>query len=188
MGLILRFSMKLLYVFYERTAAMKYMKQFGIILIVTCVGEFLHHYLPLPIPGSIYGLVLMLLLLCTHVLHIEDVKDTAEFLIEIMPLMFIPAAVGLLKAWGDLKPVVIPMLVITLCSTILVMAVTGLVTQSIMRLRKRQTSPTDTIISAEVAKERHERNMIPLDRRIRLKIKKQVIRDRRWRRDHFQKK
>jgi holin-like protein len=167
---------------------MKYMKQFGIILIVTCVGEFLHHFLPLPIPGSIYGLVLMLVLLCTHALHIEDVKDTAEFLIEIMPLMFIPAAVGLLTAWTDLKPVLIPILVITVVSTVLVMGVTGTVTQAIMRLRKRQTSHTDAIISAEVAQERHERNMIPLDRRLRLKIKKQYIRDKRWRRDHFGKK
>jgi holin-like protein len=142
----------------------------------------------LPIPGSIYGLVLMLLLLCTHVLHIEDVKETAEFLIEIMPLMFIPAAVGLLTAWSDLRPVLIPILIITVVSTILVMGVTGVVTQAVMRLRKRQTSHTDAIISAEVAKERHERNMIPLDRKLKLKIKKQVIRDRRWRRDHFRKK
>ena len=52
------------------------MKQFGIILAVTCVGEFLHQFIPLPVPGSIYGLIIMLLLLCTHIFHIEDVRDT----------------------------------------------------------------------------------------------------------------
>ena len=154
------------------------MKQFGIILAVTCVGEFLHYFLPLPIPSSIYGLVLMLVLLCTHALKIEDVRDTAEFLIEIMPMMFIPAAVGLLVAWSSLKPV----------STILVMGVTGVVTQAVMRARKKLTSRTDTVISQEAAESRQERNMIPLDRKIKLKIRIRVVRGLRWKRDHIDKK
>ena len=164
------------------------MKQFGIILAVTCVGEFLHYFLPLPIPSSIYGLVLMLVLLCTHALKIEDVRDTAEFLIEIMPMMFIPAAVGLLVAWSSLKPVIFPVLVITIVSTILVMGVTGVVTQTVMRARKKLTSRTDTVISQEAAESRQERNMIPLDRKIKLKIRIRVVRGLRWKRDHIDKK
>ena len=167
---------------------MKYMKQFSIILAVTCVGEFLHYFLPLPIPSSIYGLVLMLILLCTHVMKIEDVKDTAEFLIEIMPMMFIPAAVGLLVSWSALKPVLIPVIVITVVSTILVMGVTGVVTQAVMKLRNRLTSRTDTVISREAAESRLERNMIPLDRKIRLKIRIHVVRGLRWKRDHIDRK
>ena len=167
---------------------MKYMKQFGIILAATCVGEFLHYFLPLPIPSSIYGLVLMLVLLCTHALKIEDVRDTAEFLIEIMPMMFIPAAVGLLVAWSSLKPVLFPVLVITIVSTILVMGVTGVVTQTVMKARKKLTSRTDTVISQEAAESRQERNMIPLDRKIKLKIRIRVVRGLRWKRDHIDKK
>ena len=134
---------------------MRYMKQFGIILAVTCVGDFLNYALPLPIPGSIYGLVIMLVLLITGVIKIYQVKDSAEFLIDIMPMMFIPAAVGLLVAWGELKPVLLPVLFITIAS-IVVMAVTGRVSQAVMRLRKRETSKTDAIISAEYAKKRLE--------------------------------
>ena len=74
---------------------MRYMKQFAVILAVTCLGDFLNYILPLPIPGSIYGLVIMLTLLVTGVIKIYHVKATAEFLIDIMPMMFIPAAVGL---------------------------------------------------------------------------------------------
>ena len=44
---------------------MKYIRQLAIILAVTCVGEFLKSILPFPVPASIYGLVLMLLLLVT---------------------------------------------------------------------------------------------------------------------------
>lgn len=82
---------------------MKYMRQFGIILGVTCAGELMKYFLPLPIPGSIYGLLLMFVLLLARVIKVEHVKEVGEFLIEIMPLMFIPAGVGLMASWGELQ-------------------------------------------------------------------------------------
>lgn len=73
---------------------MKYLQQFGIILAVSFVGELLNYAIPLSIPASIYGLVLMFVCLCMKWIKLEDVKETAVFLIEIMPLMFIPAGSG----------------------------------------------------------------------------------------------
>lgn len=111
---------------------MRYMRQFGIILGVTCVGEVLKYFLPLPVPGSIYGLVLMLVLLSARVIRVEHVKDVGEFLIEIMPLMFIPAGVGLMTSWGQLKSFLVPLAVITVVSTFVVMIVTGKVTDFLL--------------------------------------------------------
>ena len=113
---------------------MRFMKQFGIILAVTFLGEVLKYLIPLPIPASIYGLVLMLVALCTGILKLDQVKDAATFLIEIMPMMFIPAGVGLLESWGVLKPILVPVIVILIVSTFLVMGVSGLVTQGIMHI------------------------------------------------------
>jgi holin-like protein len=104
---------------------MKYLRQFVIILLVTAIGEIIRYFVPLPIPGSIYGLVLMFILLCAKVIKIEDVKETAVFLIEIMPVMFIPAAAGLIDSWGDLQPILFQTIVILVVTTIIVMAVTG---------------------------------------------------------------
>ena len=112
---------------------MKYLKQFGIILCITAVGEIIRYLVPLPIPGSIYGLIIMFILLMTNVLRLEQVKEAAMYLIEIMPVMFIPAAVGLLNSWEDLKPIIIPTAVILVVSTVVVMAVTGLTAQAIIR-------------------------------------------------------
>lgn len=111
---------------------MKYLRQFGIILGVTCVGEIMKYFIPLPIPGSIYGLILMFVLLLTKVIKVEHVKETGEFLIEIMPLMFIPAGVGLMTSWVDLKTFLIPLIVITVLSTFIVMIVTGKVTDFLL--------------------------------------------------------
>ena len=94
-------------------------------MAVSFVGEILHAVLPLPIPASIYGLVLMLALLMTGALKLDTVEDAGKFMIEIMPVMFIPAGVGLMESWGELKAVLVPVLVITLVSTIVVMIDTG---------------------------------------------------------------
>ena len=87
---------------------MKYVKQFGIILLISFAGEALNYLLPLPVPASIYGLVLMFLCLQLRVFRLEDVRDTALFLIEIMPLMFIPAATGLMTSWGIIRAKLFP--------------------------------------------------------------------------------
>lgn len=109
------------------------------------MGEILKYLLPLPIPGSIYGLVLMLLFLSLKVIKIESVREVGEFLIEIMPVMFIPAGVGLITAWGQLKTMLVPVGIITVVTTFLVMIVTGKVTEMMLnRKEKKQTEQTQT--------------------------------------------
>lgn len=112
---------------------MKYVKQFLIILLISFIGEGLNYVIPAPIPASIYGLVILFVCLCTKIIKLDDVKDTGMFLIEIMPLMFIPAGVGLMKSWGVLKPFIVPVIAITVISLVAVMAVSGRVSQSIIK-------------------------------------------------------
>jgi len=116
---------------------MKYLKQFGIILILSFVGETLNYLIPLPIPGSIYGLMLMLFCLRTGIFPISAVRETGIFLIEIMPIMFIPAAVGLLKIGNILKPIWLPFTIVTVVSTILVMGISGRMTQFVLHIQER---------------------------------------------------
>ena len=116
---------------------MKYMKQFCLIMFISFLGEVLHHYLPLPIPSSIYGLVILFVGLMTGVVKLSHVEETGRFLIEIMPLMFIPAAVGLLESWGIIAPIWIPIIGITLITTVIVMIVSGKVTQFVIRMENR---------------------------------------------------
>ena len=107
---------------------MKWMKQFGIILLISFVGEILEKWIPLPIPASIYGIILLFLCLKLNIIPHEAVHETGKFLIEIMPLMFIPAGVGLITSWEQLQSFMVPLLVITVVSTFVVMIVTGKVT------------------------------------------------------------
>lgn len=115
---------------------MKFIKQFGIILAISFIGEIMNYLIPLPVPASIYGLVLMLLCLHFGIVHIDSVKDSGKFLIEIMPLMFIPAAVGLIESWETIGSKIGTYLIVTVLSTVFVMIVAGHTTQAFIRFSK----------------------------------------------------
>ncbi|MGN0342970.1 MAG: CidA/LrgA family protein [Roseburia sp.] len=115
---------------------MKYLKQFGIIIGFSFVGEILNHLIPLPIPASIYGIVLLFLALELKILPVEAMRETGKFLVAIMPIMFIPAAVGLIDSWGMIRESLVAYVVVTVVTTVLVMGVSGLVTQAVIRLKK----------------------------------------------------
>ena len=112
---------------------MKYLRQLLMILIFSFIGEVLHAVIPIQMPASIYGLVLLFIALMTGLVKLPQVHEAARFLIEIMPLMFIPAAVGLLTSWPRIRTIFLPCVVITLVSTFAVMAVAGITTQLVIR-------------------------------------------------------
>lgn len=117
---------------------MKLIRQFSIILAISLAGEALSFFLPLPVPAGIYGILLLLFLLITGLLKVNQIKEVSAFLIEIMPIMFIPAAAGLMQSYHLLAPSLIAYAVIIACSTVAVMAVSGLVTQHVIRLKNKE--------------------------------------------------
>lgn len=122
---------------------MKYIFRLAVILGISMMGELLNAWIPLPIPGSIYGLLLMLAGLCSGIIPLEQVEGVGGFLIEIMPVMFIPAAVGLMDRWAELRSILIPVLVVLFVSTFLVMGVAGHVTQALMRAKDARREKED---------------------------------------------
>lgn len=117
---------------------MKLLRQMAVIMGVSFLAELMEILIPLPIAASMYGLVLMLLGLATKVIPLEKVEGAADFLIEIMPLLFVPPTVSIIANVDALKSILIPLLVICITTTILIMAVTGRVAQGIMRSGKKE--------------------------------------------------
>lgn len=117
---------------------MKYIIQFEIILAISLVGELLNRVIPLPIPASIYGMVILFTALCTGAIKLHMVREAGKFLIYLMPLMFVPATVGLLDNWGVMQEFIIAIIVISLISTLAVVAVTGRVTQWIINKKEKE--------------------------------------------------
>lgn len=124
---------------------MKYIKQFAIIITISLLGEVLSQLLPFTIPASVYGLFLMLIALMTKIIKVEHVKETSDFLMDIMPIMFVPASVGLMVSWGLLKEILVPVLIVSVVGTLVVMIVSGKSVDLLMKLSGKQTSMKDGI-------------------------------------------
>ena len=117
---------------------MKVFKQFSIIIAFSFIGEVLHALIPFPIPAGIYGILLLVLALERKILTIEDIEEVSFFLIFIMPLLFVPPAVGLIDAWEELRSSLTAYVTIIVAVTFIVMIATGRITQWFLRRSRRQ--------------------------------------------------
>lgn len=122
---------------------MTYLFQFVLIAIITFIGEILNFLIPLPIPASIYGLVILLIALCTKIIRLNQIEKAADFFLTIMPVLFVPPAVGLMTKWSVLKDNLAGLLVTCLLSTIIVMAVTGMIAQVLIVRNKKLSDKAD---------------------------------------------
>lgn len=117
---------------------MRYLFQSGRILAFCFAGEVLHAVLPLPVPASVYGLLLLLLALCSGIVRPEQVRETGLFLTGIFPLLFVPAAAGVMELWAKLGVMLLPAVIAIVPVTVLVFAAAGRTTQALIH-RKEKT-------------------------------------------------
>lgn len=123
---------------------MKYLFQFAIIGVITAIGELLNLLLPLPIPASIYGLVILFAALCLKIIRLDQVEHAADFFLAIMPVLFVPSTVNLMNYWGVLKDNIIGLVITCILSTMAVMGITGTIAQFIMRRKKEHLEEKET--------------------------------------------
>lgn len=117
---------------------MKYIKQLMIIMLFSFLGEILNHIIPLPIPASIYGMILLFLALTTKIIKLDQVEETAEYLLSIMLIFFVPASVGIMDTFLEHQSSMLPIIIIVIVSTIVVIITTGLVSQFIIKITHKK--------------------------------------------------
>lgn len=116
---------------------MKYIKQLLIILTVSLLAEVMEAMIPLPVAASVYGLLIMLIGLCTKIIKLPDVEKVADYLVSIMAIMFVPPTVAIMVSYEQLKTMLVPLFVISFVTTLLVMVVTGRVSQFLLNRGKK---------------------------------------------------
>ena len=114
---------------------MKYIAQFCIILGFTFNGEALQRLLPLPIPGSVYSLVLLFLALCLGIVRLDQIKETAHYLTTILPIMFVAPAVGIVEYWNLISSNLVPIILVILGTTVITFGISGTLVQ---RIREKE--------------------------------------------------
>lgn len=124
----------------------KYLFQFARILAFCFLGELCHAVLPLPVPASIYGLILLLAALLLGLVKLEDVKEVGLFLTGIFPLLFVPAAAGVMELWVEMGDMLLPIVIAIVPVTVLVLVTAGHTTQALTRRKqtKKEAAANDS--------------------------------------------
>ena len=112
---------------------MKYLSQFLIILGFPFAGQALQRIIPLPIPASVYGLLLLFGALCLGIVKLEQVKETGHFLASILPVLFVAPTVGIIEYWGLIRSNLLPIVLILVATTVLTFGIAGRITQRLLK-------------------------------------------------------
>lgn len=116
---------------------MKTLRQLSIILLILSVGQILQTKFNLFIPGTILGMMILLILLLTKVIKLKWIENITNVLLDHISIFFVPANVGVMVYLSQIKDVWAQILFIAIISTVVVMGVTGAVVQLIDRLMAR---------------------------------------------------
>ncbi len=112
---------------------MNYIKQIGVIFLFTYGSEALVSVFNIAFPGSILGMLLLFIALKLGLFKVEVVKDAGNFLLSILPIMFVPLGVGIMEYFDVLRDKGLEIAVIITITTVVVMVVTGRIVQGIKK-------------------------------------------------------
>ncbi|NLY77446.1 MAG: CidA/LrgA family protein [Tissierellia bacterium] len=117
---------------------MKGLKQLCIVLVLLSLGEILNLRFNIPIPGTILGMVILLFLMMISVIKLKTIEHISSILLDNLALFFVPANVGIIVLYDQIKTVWVRLIIVLILSTIIVMSVTGLTVQFLDRAISKQ--------------------------------------------------
>ncbi|MHC1747957.1 MAG: CidA/LrgA family protein [Cellulosilyticaceae bacterium] len=116
---------------------MNIMRQIAILFLICILGQGLSHFLPIPIPGSVIGMLLLLGLLLMKWVKIKHVETVGHFLLKNMAFFFIPAGVSVMENYAALQGKIIVLLLICIMTTIITFGATGIAVKMVIGLQEK---------------------------------------------------
>ncbi|MGM9986963.1 MAG: CidA/LrgA family holin-like protein [Bacillaceae bacterium] len=107
------------------------MVQIAFLYVFLLIGNVIHTYLHVPLPGSIIGLLLLFFALSLNVVSVKRIEKGAKFLLAFLPLLFVPTLVGIMKYPELFHGKGILVLVVVVISTIMTIIAAGRASQFI---------------------------------------------------------
>lgn len=116
---------------------MEIIVQVGIVFGICLVGQMISSILPIAVPSSVIGMLLLLLLLCLKIIKPHHIEKKSTFLLQNMAFFFIPAGVGIMANFGSVKAFLLPLLLICLITTVLTFAVTAFTVKFVIKAQNK---------------------------------------------------
>jgi holin-like protein len=108
------------------------------LLVYQLVGEVLVHFLALPVPGPVVGMLLLFLSLWLKGSIPDGLHTTANTILQHLSLLFVPAGVGVMVHFSRVSGEIVPIVAAVLGSTALAIAAAALTMQALIRLHQRR--------------------------------------------------
>ncbi|MDO4269936.1 MAG: CidA/LrgA family protein [Eubacteriales bacterium] len=118
---------------------MKYLKQLGVLLACCAAGDALSILLRGRLPGNVLGLTLLLALLVLGRVRLSQTEDAADFLLQNMAFFFLPACLGVLEIFSQIKSEILAILAVCALTTLCTAAATALTVHLMFKLQHRET-------------------------------------------------
>nr|WP_024965070.1 CidA/LrgA family protein [Pantoea sp. IMH] len=109
----------------------RYLRAFIIIYLCLYAGIGLAALLPVTIPGSILGMLILFFLLVSRLVPVNWVKPGSLLLIRYMALLFVPISVGVMSYMDVLTAQFGPIVVSCVASTFIVLLTVGLTSHQV---------------------------------------------------------
>lgn len=124
----------------------------GLIILTLClwVGNIISKIIPIMIPGSIIGLLLLFFLLAFQLIPTCWIKNSCNLFMRYMTVLFIPAAMGIMDNYSLLLENWIPIIFSTVGGSLIVLIFTAFLTEN---FQKKISSQKRTILSKDQEKQ-----------------------------------
>ena len=117
----------------------KILVQIAALYVFYMVGTWVQEMLNIPIPGSLIGMFLLLVLLSLKVLPVKWFDLGAETLVAIMPFLLIPPTLGLMNYGAFFMSKGISLFITVVASTFLITIVAGHTGQYLANRKERES-------------------------------------------------
>ncbi|MEK5498230.1 antiholin-like murein hydrolase modulator LrgA [Bacillus sp. FSL M8-0077] len=114
-----------------------FLSQAFIFATVMFVSNLISMYLPIPMPASVIGLVLLFILLTTKIVKLEHVEQLGSSLTGLISFLFVPSGISVIQSLGVMQEVGVQVVGVIIIATIMLLAATGLFSQLLMQLSER---------------------------------------------------
>jgi holin-like protein len=118
---------------------MNFLNGITILLIYQLVGEVSVLLLKIPLPGPVLGMVLLFITLLLRKGMADSMGSTSTALLNHLPLLFVPAGVGIVVHFDRIMNEWIPISIALVLSTIITMAATAIIMQTCNRICSRNS-------------------------------------------------
>lgn len=118
---------------------MNYIRQLGVLIACCVAGDALSILLHGALPGNVLGLTLLLLLLIFGPVRLNHVEHTADFLLQNMAFFFLPACLGVLEIFAQIKSEILAILAVCVLTTLCTAATTAFTVHIVFRLQNRES-------------------------------------------------